>query len=170
MSKQWTVGEPGEARVSGYPVRDSEDDLRAQFMVGGDAERYVRECNRKREAGFILSIGLGGAAMSTAAHVREALEGIEQCIADGDRDGNVSDENGNTVGHWSLSEPPPPTTFHKARHLEEGERLKVGDTFELIEAVETMPGDRIEIITEPYSEGHLVDADSLQEVLCEEEV
>jgi hypothetical protein len=152
-----------------YEVRDYAGDRRADFWIRGDAERYVREENRKRESGFVLSIGLGNAAMSTAEDVQEALSGIAQCIDDGERDGNVFDENGQVVGYWGLELPPPPTAFVKARDLTPGQRIKIGDGFEKVETTAPMPGNRIEIITEPYSEGHLVAAGSLQEVLDEGE-
>jgi hypothetical protein len=163
--------EDGIARQTmGYYVADAERDARAAFWIRGDAERYVRERNRERAAGFVLSIRLGDAAMKSAEDVGTALEELAQAIADGERDGNVFDENGNVVGHWTLNEPEPPTEGRKARNVEEGSRIKIGDTFERVEAVGTMPGGRVEIITEPYSEGTLHEGDALLDVLVEEEV
>ncbi len=176
--KRWVFCDDAEEAIEdgitrqtmGYYVADADKDARAAFWIRGDAERYVRERNREREAGFTLSIGLGNAAMSSAEDVGQALEELAQSIADGERDGNVFDENGNVVGHWSLNEPEPPTEGRKARNVEEGQRIKVGDTFERVEAVGSMPGGRVAIITEPYSEGTLYEGDAVVHVLVEEEV
>jgi hypothetical protein len=153
-----------------YEVRDYAGERRADFWIRGDAERYVREENRKRERGFVLSIGLGNAAMSEAEHVGQALEELAQTIADGERDGNVFDENGNGVGHWSLTEPAPETITVKAANLKAGQRVKIGDDFETVEQdAAPMPGHRVEVITEPYSEGVLWPAVRPCEVLLNEE-
>jgi len=172
-AKRWALAEADAVADPSrlpYTVRDAEGDRRADFWIRGDGERYVRDENRRRESGFVLSIGLGNAAMSSAEDVRDALAGIGQCIDDGERDGNVFDENGQVVGHWSLELPPPPASFYKARDLQAGQRVKVGDTFERIEAVGAMPGGRVEVITEPYSEGVLWEGGQLCEVLDEEAV
>lgn len=157
-------------QTMGYYVADAEKDARAAFWMRGDAERYVRERNRERENGFVLSIGLGNAAMRKAEHVRQALEELAQAIGDGD--GDVFDENGNMVGHWSLHEPEPESEERKASELEAGDWVKIGDgadfgRLELDPA--PMPGGRVELITEPHSEGFLVSADELLPVLVEEE-
>lgn len=158
-------------QTMGYYVADAEGDARAAFWIRGDAERYVRDRNRERESGFVLSIGLGNAAMSEAEHVSQALEELAQAIADGRREGNVFDGNGNTVGHWSLTEPPPPTEFRKAGNVEAGQRIKIGDKFERVEFdAAPMPGGRVEIILEPHSEGRLIDADTFVEIIAEEDV
>lgn len=176
---RWTVNPPSIAGADeetltrlGFPhiVTDYDGDPRACFHIHGDAERYVRECNRERESGFVLSIGLGNAAMSEAEHVGQALEELAQAIADGEREGSVFDENGNTVGSWSLHEPEPETLTVKAADLKAGQRVKIGDGFETVEQdAAPMPGHRVEVITEPYSEGVLWPAVRPCEVLLDEE-
>ena len=101
-------------QTMGYYVADAEGNARAAFWIRGDAERYVRERNREREAGlpkgttmldqFTITIDLGNAEMSKPDHVVDALREIaDQLEAEGPdvfAAGNVRDVNGNTVGSY----------------------------------------------------------------------
>jgi hypothetical protein len=59
---------------------------------------------------FKLTIEMGNAAMSTPADVGRALEkvagGLVSSGWDGIESGRIRDENGNTVGSWSVADPP----------------------------------------------------------------
>lgn len=121
------------------------------------------------EPGFHLSIDLGNAAMLTAEDVADAVSRSAEPINAGDPSGRIYDANGNTVGHWVLTLPEPETQTVKARDLEEGQQVKIGDDFSRIECVGEMPGDRVEVITEPYSEGVLWEGDQACEILLDEE-
>lgn len=57
---------------------------------------------------FRLGIELGNAAMSTPQHVARALQEVARRIDHGGEfiEGNIRDENGNTVGSWDVEDPP----------------------------------------------------------------
>lgn len=127
------------------------------------------------EPHFALKVEMGNAAMLTfedvADEVRTVLTQIEEehdadCTVNG---GTITDRNGNSVGSFTLVLPEPETQTIKARSLEAGQRVKIGDTFERIEAVGEMPGGRVEVITEPYSEGVLWEGDQACEILLDGE-
>lgn len=70
---------------------------------------------------FILNIELGNAAMSTPADVSRALSNVAVQIDLDETEGKVRDENGNTVGSWSVSYP-------QDAKLDVGTRVYIDDT------------------------------------------
>ena len=72
-----------------------------------DESIYCEACGknitRQPPLKFIVEIELGNATMHTHEHIAGALENLAGRLRDGYDEGGVRDEDGNTVGHWSLS-------------------------------------------------------------------
>lgn len=126
-----------------------------------------------RSPGFFLNIELGNAAMLETADVIAELHAVADRLEQfgPTTEGACTDTNGNTVGSYALVLPEPPVERVLAREIKEGDRVKIGDTFERVEIdAAPMPGGQVEIITEPYSEGFLMPGDKGLDLLTEEEV
>lgn len=128
---------------------------------------------------FTLHIRLGNAEMRTPEHIARELHAVADQLADDpQKDGTIIEVNGNSVGSFHMELPEPPHHPVKASELEAGMRVKVDDNptdadWEYVRLeidAEPMPGGRVELITEPHSEGFLFDAAQELDVLDEEAV
>lgn len=113
-------------------------------------------------AEFTLHLQLGDADLLTPEDVARELAALsEQIDSTTGQDGTIISSLGNRVGSFHMELPEPPAEFIKACEIDAGRWVKVGDESEfqrLEQDPEPMPGGRVELILEPYSEGFLVDA------------
>lgn len=126
---------------------------------------------------FTLHIRLGNAEMRTYEHIARALHAVADQLADNpQRDGAIIEVNGSVVGSFHVELPEPPHHLVKASELEAGMRVKVDPLdadwgYRRLEIdAEPMPGGRVELITEPHSEGFLFEAAQELDVLDEEAI
>lgn len=100
---QWPSSAPGE------PMVEVTTEPYGEGFVFGPRDSVpvaVGEVDaRPKGEAFTLRIELGNAAMSTAADVADALARVSAMVGEtGSWEGPITDENGNTVGRYLLSD------------------------------------------------------------------